>query len=86
MTRTSSRPVLSQLKGTLNVSSSDEFEKPRLLRKSVSAGAMGSKTSKSDLRVETEEDLVGDMLDNITKKKRKLGNPQKGFFGEMKPE
>ncbi|WAQ97743.1 KIF4-like protein [Mya arenaria] len=48
--RQASRSVLGNIQGVQDVSSSDEFEKPRLMRKSVSAGMLRKKTSNSDLR------------------------------------
>jgi len=76
----SARTVLSQIQSVDDIRSSDEFEKPRLMKKSVSAGILKGKSN-----ADGEDDMFS-VLSDMNKKKRKLTNPKKNFFQPPQPD
>lgn len=81
----SGRSVLKTLQTDTDIRSSDEFEKPKFLRKSVSAGMLRKKRSSSENKEKKSDGdgEVGEMLDSFSKKKRRLNDPKKSYFGSL---
>lgn len=83
----SGRSALKAVQIESDVRSSDEFEKPKLLRKSVSAGMLKKKRSSAEIKETSDGDSdVSELLDSFGKKKRKLNNPKQNYFGMANPE
>lgn len=77
------RTALSAIQTDPEVRSSDEFEKPKFFKRSVSAGMMRKKRSSTETKDKQTTEVDGnaaDDSDSFSKKRRRLNDPKTNYF------